>query len=467
MAPSSDWKFSGRPGSPFESGSSDVVQPTPRDVDAALEALRSEDPQVAENADAGLHALTAGEGFDGVTQYDLQYFLWYTLPEKFLAPLEDQLDIADALGRLLEMIGLSRYAAICQSETTRECIKASEEGEGMTAYRGAQKASGVEPPDVDELHWATYFGSQENAALHEAAAALEMAILAGDLKPGAPGWTKRQNEITRAWLTTSNAAFEGKTPLEAVHAERMEDWPRGRSEARRTLLETIAPRLVDPVALPGDAEESLEPLRWFLSRAQQEIPLTQKHNLGRAFVQEAAARYEWWDFSHRPTTELEVLYLHVLHQFARRLKLVRRKGQKLLLAPAGRRGLQDTEALWRTVAQGLFIGKDFEYAVAELLFPLLITDGEVQTDEIKARITPILAEQGWSLHTEGGGRIPIDEHGAAMGMWDVAKIAEPLGIMAQHGDWQNRSLALTDFGIATGLEGLRARSVAPRRNVFA
>lgn len=337
----------------------------------------------------------------------------------------------------------------------------------MTAHRRAQKASGVEPPDTEKLSWGTYFGLHENAALHGAAAALEMAILAGDLQPGAPGWTKKQKDITRAWLTTSNAAFEGKAPLEAAHAERIEDWLRGRSDTRRPLLEAVEPRLVDPIAVPADAENALEPLRWFLAAAEQEIPLTQKHNLGRAFVQEAAARYEWWDFFHRLTTELEVPYPHELHQFARRLKLVRRKGRKLLLAPAGRRGLQDIETLWRTVAHGLFVGEEFEQAVAELLFPLLITEGETQTDEIKGRIAAILAEQGWGTRDEWGRQVPIGENGAARGMWDVTKIAVPLGMMTKGGDWQDRSLALNEFGVGTGLEGLRARSVAPRRNVFA
>lgn len=442
------------------------MQPTVRDVDAALEALRSEDPRVAQNAEAGLGALTAGEGFDGVTQHDLQYFLWYTLPKKFLTPLDDQLAMADALGRLLEMIGLPRYAAMCRSETTSECIKAWEKDKGFAAYQRAQKASGVQPPDIEELTWGSYFGWEENAALHGAAAALEMAILVGDLKPGALGWTKTQKEITRAWLTTQNAAFDGKTPLEAVSAERMEGWLRGRSDTRRSLLEGLAPRLADPVALPEDAERSLEPLCWFLTAAQQEIPLTQKHNLGRAFVQEAAARYEWWDFFHRLTTELEVPYLHELHRFARRLKLVRRKGRKLLLAPAGRRGLQDIEILWRTVARGLFVGEDFEQTAAELVFALLITEGEMQTDEIKARIAPMLAEQGWSTRDEWGGQAPIDEGGAAIGMWDVVRIGAPLGLLAKEGDWEDPSLALTGLGVATGLEGLRARSIAPRRNLF-
>ncbi len=442
------------------------MQPTVRDLDAALEALRSEDHQAAQNAEAGLAALTAGEGFDRVTQHDLQYFLWYTLPKKFLTSLDDQLDVADALGRLLEMIGLPRYAAICRSETTRECIKAWEEGDGFPTYRRAQKTSGVEPPDIEEFTWGTYFGGQESTALHGAAAALEMAILAGNLRPGTSGWTKAQKEITRAWLTTSNAAFGGKTPLETVHAERMEDWLRGRSDPRRSLLETIAPRLVDPVAIPKDAEKSLEPLRWFLAAAQKEIPLTQKHNLGRAFVQEAAARYEWWDFFHRLTTELEVPYLHELHHFARRLKLVRRKGRKLVLAPLGRKGLQDVEILWRTVARGLFVGEDFEQTAAELVFTLLIAEGEMRTDEIKARTATMLAEQGWSTRDEWGGHAPINERGAATGMWDVVRIGAPLGLLAKEGDWKDPSLALTDFGVATAMEGLRARSVAPRRTLL-
>lgn len=71
------------------------MQPTVRDVDAALEALRSEDPKAAQSAESAIQWLTAGEGLDGVTQHDLQDFLWYTLPKKFLAPLEAQLEVAD------------------------------------------------------------------------------------------------------------------------------------------------------------------------------------------------------------------------------------------------------------------------------------------------------------------------------------------------------------------------------------
>ncbi len=59
------------------------MQPTVRDVDAALETMRSEDPKAAQSAESAVQWLTAGEGFDGVTQYHLQYFLWYTLPKSF------------------------------------------------------------------------------------------------------------------------------------------------------------------------------------------------------------------------------------------------------------------------------------------------------------------------------------------------------------------------------------------------
>jgi hypothetical protein len=74
------------------------MQPTVRDIDTALEALRSEDPMAAQGADSAIQWLTGGEGFDGVTQQELQDFLWYTLPKKFLAPVEAQLEVADASG---------------------------------------------------------------------------------------------------------------------------------------------------------------------------------------------------------------------------------------------------------------------------------------------------------------------------------------------------------------------------------
>jgi hypothetical protein len=118
------------------------------------------------------------------------------------------------------------------------------------------------------------------------------------------------------------------------------------------------------------------------------------------------------------------------------------------------------------VARGLFVGKDFLQAVAELIFALLITQGEMETEKVTAQIAPVLAEQGWNTGNGWGGPRPIDERGSRR---DVGprESSRALGCHGQGGDWRDSCLALTDFGAATDLEGLRARSVAPRRELFA
>src|ERR687891_149301 len=138
---------------------------TAGDIDSALEVVRARDAEVGRNAEGALSALTAGEGFDHVNQHFLQYFLWYTLAKKFMASLDVKLDIARALGEVLEAAGMPRYAAICRSDTTRECIEAAEEyGRGRKEYERAQQASGVEPPDTDVLKWGSILGMREAAA---------------------------------------------------------------------------------------------------------------------------------------------------------------------------------------------------------------------------------------------------------------------------------------------------------------
>jgi hypothetical protein len=79
-------------------------------VAAALGRLRAEDERVAGDAEAALGSLTWDDG--------LQTFLWYELPRKWLTDLEGKLDIAASLGRLLELVGLPRYAAICRGPET-------------------------------------------------------------------------------------------------------------------------------------------------------------------------------------------------------------------------------------------------------------------------------------------------------------------------------------------------------------
>lgn len=439
---------------------------TPGDIDSALEALRARDPGAGQNAEAALEALTAGEGFDHVNQHYLQYFLWYTLPKKFLVSLDVKLDIAWALGDVLADAGMPRYAAICRSDTTRGCIEAEEYGRGREVYLRAQKASGVEPPDTDLLVWGDVFGSSENAALEGAASALEMAIVGGELSPGSSGWKGKQKSLTTAWLTAPNPAFDGDTPLDAIHSERMGSWMRGRSEAKRRLFERLVGRLGTAPRVPDEIEHAFAPLRWFLARAEEGIPLTEKYNLGRAFVREAAARWNWWDLRGQPMREDDVTPLWILHEYASELKLVRRRGRKLLATPVGRRCQNDAEELWHRVGRGLVRGQEFVDAVSELTLAVLVLEGEMEADDIVTTITPMLVEEGWGSGKEWGPRVLVDEEDVSAAMWDLRRRSIPFGLMVDREDWRDRSVALTEVGRATALDALRARATAPQRGPY-
>jgi hypothetical protein len=51
-----------------------------------------------------------------VRLYDIQLFVWYTLPRKFVTELEHKHAVAEALARVLEQIGgrAAGYAAVCR-----------------------------------------------------------------------------------------------------------------------------------------------------------------------------------------------------------------------------------------------------------------------------------------------------------------------------------------------------------------
>jgi hypothetical protein len=95
------------------------------------------------------------EGLETITQYGLQRFLWYELPRKWMTDLEGRRHLAMALGRVLDLVGLPRYAGICRSPETDAVLAAYErdDREGFAAFRRAEERSGVHPPDLPELTW--------------------------------------------------------------------------------------------------------------------------------------------------------------------------------------------------------------------------------------------------------------------------------------------------------------------------
>jgi hypothetical protein len=440
----------------------------PSDIIAAeaLQRLRAEDERLGGDAEAALNSLTWDEGLQTITQYGLQTFLWYELPRKWMTDLEGKRHIAMSLGRLLDLVGLPRYAAICRSSETVAVLAAYErdDREGFAAFRRAEERSGVHPPDLPELTWGPVMGMQEAGAFWSTAAALELAIAGGELRPGGRGWRVAQRAIAQRQLAAARPELDGRTWLEVVLGERVEEWARSRGQARRTVVEPLIALLQSgPVEVPTGAAETVAPLRWLLARAGEGIALTQKGNLARMVVVEAVERFGWQPLPNPPRGEDDVFELWVLRDLARDLGAVRRSGRRLVATRAGGALAGDAEALWRAVAGQLGGGDDFGAIVTELVLALLLDAAEVLQAELVERVYAAVVGEGW--HDRATGQ-PPDPQAVRRQLAEPLRLLGVLGLSGEGGDWRARTVTLTGMGRATALEALRARATGPRPDPF-
>jgi hypothetical protein len=98
----------------------------PRDpaVAAALDRLRARDPDVAEAA-AAAWGWVAPDGDAGQVHLRfVQDFVWCRLPVKWWTDEDEHLAIAVGLAGLFDELGMTRYAELCRSATTREATAA-------------------------------------------------------------------------------------------------------------------------------------------------------------------------------------------------------------------------------------------------------------------------------------------------------------------------------------------------------
>jgi hypothetical protein len=443
-----------------------VHEPSDTIVAGALARLRAEDERLGGDAEAALNSLTWDEGLETITQYGLQAFLWYELPRKWMTDFEGRRHLAMALGRLLDLVGLPRYAAICRSPETDTVLEAHERGgrEGFAAFRRAEERSGVHPPELPEFTWGPVMGMREASAFWSTAAALELAITGGQLRPGSRGWRAAQQAIARRHLAAARPELDGRTWLEVVLDERVEEWARSRGQARRALVEPLLARLRDgPVEVPAGAAEAVAPLRWLVARAGEGVALTQKGNLARLVVIEAVERFGWQPLPNPPRGEDDVFELWVLRDLARDLGAVRRSGRRLVATRAGHALAGDAEALWRAVAGRLGSGDDFSAIVTELTLALLLDTGEILEAELVERVRAAVVGEGW--HDRATGE-PPDPQDVQRQLADPLRLLGVLGLSPEGGDWRARTVALTGVGRATALEALRARASGPRPDPF-
>jgi hypothetical protein len=369
-------------------------------VDAALTEIAVTDPEVAGNAEAAFGSLSWGTGLQVVSLRGLQEFLWYQLPEKWAIPLTEHLAVARSLGVLFDRVGLPRYAAVCTAPVTGTILAAYDTGgraAGITAYRKALTAGGVEPPEVPGvLTWGGVLGVEEHAAFWSLADHLELAITAGDYTPGSRGWKDTATRIARDYLTVSRLDLGGDSYLDRVHTERRTRWAASRGPGRDALTQAVLPLISTPPAVPDDVEEHLTQVRWMLAKCDGEgAALTVNHTLGRALLTEACHRFDWLILGKQAPPENQLPEAIRLRGILTDLGATRRRGRRLLLTPTGRDLLHtDTATLWDRVTGTLTPTDPAEAGAAEILLMLLITD------QSPAYGSPVLADiltgEGWS-----------------------------------------------------------------------
>ena len=420
----------------------------------ALIRLEQEDARLAAIAGAALEALTLGHSLATTSQHRLQTFLWYELP--LHGPGEgiarDKRVVARALGRLLELAGFTRYAALCASPTTMAVLDAYEQDRqrGIAAYEQAVLRSGVEPPDLPELVWGSAMGASESAAYQSTAAALELAIASRVLFPGASGWRSKQRALARDHLAAPRPELGGRTWFDAVLDERVTFWvERSRGELRRRLAAPLAGRLRSPVPPPPGLATSLAPVRWLLAQAAAGLPLTARGELHGAVAEAAARRFGW-------PPEAAPLLARELQQLACGLGALRRAGGQVTLTRAGLALERSSpERLWQAVASALGEGEDPATQAREILLLLLLREGGGQQAALVAATRSALSAEG----TPPDPRVPDPATAALDGLLALARL---LRLAAVEGAWPHHAIKLNEVGRATALQILRSRATGPR-----
>ncbi|HEY3883003.1 MAG TPA: hypothetical protein VGM12_30825 [Trebonia sp.] len=435
----------------------------------ALRTLAREDPAVADDARNALRQLTSGDGLGAISLLRLQEFLWFALPAGTPRPPAAQLAVTSALARLFTLAGMEHYAEACAGAETSQIINAygNSRAEGLAAYAKALSRSHAVPPDTDLLAWSSVMGPDERAAYDACAAAIELAVAAGELKVGASGWKTRRAALVERWLTRPAGAPDEDSWLSRISAERIEEWAHGHPGERSRLARTLMPRLLEPPDLPG---EPLPTLAWLLGHASGGLRLTARHYIAPGLVGEAAERFGWGpgglaaEQSTRRHQELDVYPLHTLRALAQHeMGAVRRSGTTLVLTRTGRLMADDAAVRWH-IGTAALIGPDdgpdpdFTVAVREAAL-LLITlhDSPVGYEELAGRLTELHAAEGWS--SRSGGSLSSAVRGEIHVLRHRLRALQLLDETAPVG-----SVALTGTGTAAALSGLLSRALRPRRH---
>lgn len=377
-------------------------------VETALRELARTEPDVERAVRRAWDDLTAGSGDPrDVSQWWLQLYLWDQLARSSAGTPQDAWRLASALGDLLGAVGLGRYAELARSDTTREILLASDDAERCSdLYAAALRASGIQPPDTELITWGPVMGPAEADAYERAANALELSMVSGDLRVGAPGSRAVRQRVTDAVLTAPQRDLNGLRPLLGIASERLHEWT-VRSRTLAALLEPMTDSLTAgvPERLAGVPGE-LKRLRVLLDLVAEPVPLTAAGYLPKAVVVAFDERAGGSEYFPPGAGEKHNATVHWTRAAAQSAGLVRVHRKALTLTPRGRRARTGPDQLAAALAAGWFPTPRTAQVVArEVLAAVLAAGGATTLDDVAELTRAVLVEDGWSV---AGGRVPLD-----------------------------------------------------------
>lgn len=427
---------------------------------AAVADVVAAEPSMAPAAEVVVQWVEAAGGLDEIGLATVERLVWYELPYKWMGPPEEVAEIVRVAGEVLERVGKARYAEVCRTPQTRAILDtyAASPADGFDAFETAFKASGIDPPDLEDFAWGEVMGMEEVEAARLTSRDLEAAMEAGRFVPGRSGWKTAAREVTTEALDIVRPELLGQTYRDVILTERLEYWLRGSEGSKKlhALRSHNANRLLHPTPPPGDLGERLEPITWFLETIEAGVRLTAAGYLPTVVVREAADRFDWslgWT-ERPPRGQAELEPLLEIDGLLRRIGAVRRRGKTLKLTERGRRMLADEVVAWREVA-ARFTEAGWLLAVAEV-FTYLLVDGERPEKEMEYVAAAVLASD-WRQ----GDKRP-DHHAVGYAWWRTRFPLEVLGGIVARGSWEARTLRLTDFGAATLFEQIRVTATGPQ-----
>ncbi|MCZ4522089.1 hypothetical protein O4220_26510 [Rhodococcus ruber] len=444
-------------------------------VSAALSYFDSVDPALAADARLGWDGLIGVSPPAGPTQHSVQSFLWVYLRHAAEGP-DRGVDIARALGELLDRLGRVVYADIARSAVTEELVRTPDDAAWLQKYRAATDQSGIGALDTELVTWQDAPTGIERVIVEKIGETLEVATIAGEFDPSRPGGrplganarAMRRRGVTDAVLT----ADRGRDGCEAVLLEQLLDH-------RIELWSSYsAPRAELYLGLRDALHDAVEPmygcvrrLETFIGCIGDGVTLTDAGYLPDELVATIAntvfspnERAREWSLRNDPEDqhvgrELDTEKVLVLRRLLMRVRLLRRSAGRLV--PTARTRQLSSDGLWRVLTGGL-VGTGYhpDTIAAEVVLARMIVGQDVADTETSADdLARLLRAEGWTH----AGKVPAPEHAEPLARTLVVELSA-LGAV-ELSDRDRTSGSSTAGSVATD-EGRRLAAAVLRHRLL-